>query len=296
MDTTENTNQAKIHDYRTLAGILLLLSGGLLFLDRFLKTGWLSLLVLPAVGLFLYLWGIRRRLNGLILAGGLLASAGLGSINAWGPAVRLNFPGNIGFVISSPHPLLTQIGLIALYTGIGWMVVLITTVFITSQPTWWALVPGGIFSSLGYCLLFSNLRWFDFVLYITLGIGLPLLLWGMITRLIGLMIPGCLLMSAGPGVYLAWRTPVATNGLTQTGIMLVCFAFGWFAISVITRQITQKSHWWPLIPGGILAMVGTGLYIGGDPTHALGFIGNTGSIALMIFGLYLLLMRKGIHH
>jgi hypothetical protein len=42
--------------------------------------------------------------------------------------------------------------------------------------------------------------------------------------------------------------------------------------------------------------VGTGLYIGGDPTRALGFIGNTGSIALMIFGLYLLLMRKGIHH
>ena len=43
-------------------------------------------------------------------------------------------------------------------------------------------------------------------------------------------------------------------------------------------------------------MVGWGLYIGGDSDNALGFISNTGGIALMIFGLYLLLMRKGIHH
>jgi hypothetical protein len=150
--------------------------------------------------------------------------------------------------------------------------------------------------ALGYCLLFSPLRWVDFVLYISLGIGLPLLLWGMITRLIGLIIPGCLLLGAGLGVYLAWRSPIPENGLTQTGIMLVCFAFGWMAISVAARRVIHKSVWWPLIPGGILAVVGTGLYVGGDPTRALGFIGNTGSIALMIFGLYLLLMRKGIHH
>jgi hypothetical protein len=67
-------------------------------------------------------------------------------------------------------------------------------------------------------------------------------------------------------------------------------------ITIAARRVTHKAVWWPLIPGGILAVVGTGLYIGGDPTHAMGFIGNTGSIALMIFGLYLLLMRKGIHH
>jgi hypothetical protein len=43
-------------------------------------------------------------------------------------------------------------------------------------------------------------------------------------------------------------------------------------------------------------MVGWGLYIGGDPENATAFIANTGSVGLIIFGLYLLLLRKGIHH
>jgi hypothetical protein len=295
MDTLDHTNAMKTHNFRTVAGILLLLAGGILFLDRFLKTGWLSLLVLPAVGLFLYLWGIRRKLTGLILAGGLLGAFGLGSMAAWGPAVRLSLPGKIELTIV-PHSLLIQIGLLALYTGIGWVVITVTTAKLTTRPTWWAMVPGGILGAFGACLVFSPLRWVDFALYGALGVGLPLLLWGLITRLIGLIIPGCLLLGAGPGVYLAWWAPATGNGLTQTGVMLVWFAFGWLLITIAARRVTHKAVWWPLIPGGILAVVGTGLYIGGDPTHAMGFIGNTGSIALMIFGLYLLLMRKGIHH
>ncbi len=295
MDMIDRSKSVRTYNFRTVTGILLLLAGGILFLDRFLKTGWLSLLVLPAVGVFLYVWGIRQKHMGLVITGSLLGSVGLGSMVAWGPAVRLSLPGQIQLAII-PHSLLVQVGLIALYTGIGWGVVTITSAVITSRPALWALVPGGILGALGICLLFSPLRWVDFVLYLALGIGLPLLLWGLINRLIGLVIPGCLLLGIGPGVYLAWRMPAAGNGLTQTGIMLVWFAFGWMMISVSARRITPKSVWWPLIPGGILAMVGTGLYIGGDPTHAIGFIGNTGSIALMIFGLYLLLMRKGIHH
>lgn len=295
MDTIEGTKTVKTYNIRTIAGVLLIVAGGVLFLDRFLKTGWLSLVVLPAIGIFLYLWGFRGRNVGLIIAGGLLGSLGLGGMVAWGPAVRLGGPGQIEMT-TVPHALLDQIGILALYTGIGWLVIVITTALVTSKPAWWAMIPGGVLAAFGGCLLFSPMQWVDFVLYGTLGVGLPLLLWGQISRLFGLVIPGCLLIGAGPGVYLAWRMPAAGNGLTQTGIMLVCFAFGWMLISIAARRITHKPVWWPLIPGGILAMVGTGLYIGGDPTHALGFIGNTGSIALMIFGLYLLLMRKGIHH
>ncbi|RPJ51271.1 MAG: hypothetical protein EHM21_03105 [Chloroflexi bacterium] len=295
MHTIDESDPVKIHNYRTIAGILLLVTGGILFLDRFLKTGWLSLLVLPVIGFSLYFWGIRRRLVGLILAGGLVSAVGLGSMAAWGPAVRLDLTGRIGLTIP-PHSPLDQIGYLALYTGIGRGLILLTPVALGLKPIWWALLPAGISGALGFCLLFSPLRWVDFVFYLALGVGLPLLLWGIIRRRVGLMIPGCLLLGAGIGVYLAWRGQTIGNGLAQTGVMLVGFAFGWLAISVIARQVVQKNIWWPLIPGGILAVVGMGLYIGGDPTHALGFIGNTGSIALMIFGLYLLLMRKGIHH
>jgi len=74
----------------------------------------------------------------------------------------------------------------------------------------------------------------------------------------------------------------------------VCFALGWGLIILFSRVTTQKFIWWPLIPGGLLAVVGWGLYIGGDPHNAVSFIGNTGSIGVIIFGLYLLLLRKGI--
>jgi hypothetical protein len=74
--------------------------------------------------------------------------------------------------------------------------------------------------------------------------------------------------------------------------MLVWFALGWGLITIASRILTSRFIWWPLIPGGLLAVVGWGLYIGGDPGNALSFIGNTGSIGLIIFGIYLLLLRR----
>ncbi len=119
--------------------------------------------------------------------------------------------------------------------------------------------------------------------------------WGVGERLFGLIIPGSLLLGIGPGVYFAWRDLIDLNALAQTGEMLVWFAFGWGLITILARRTSGKFIWWPLIPGGILAVAGWGLFIGGDPGNALGFIGNTGSIAMLVFGLYLLLMRKSMH-
>ena len=50
--------------------------------------------------------------------------------------------------------------------------------------------------------------------------------------------------------------------------MLVWFSLGWILITVFLRLLMKKFIWWPLIPGGILAMVGSGLYIGGNPENA----------------------------
>lgn len=231
----------------------------------------------------------------MILAGGLLSGFGAGTISAWGSSIQ---PGSsMGFWITQlQHPLAYQIGTLSLFTGIGWLVVVLTTSAINLTPIWWGLIPAGILGSLGACLLFSPVRWVDLVLYLAAGTGLPMLFWGLTSRLFGLVIPGCLLPTIGAGIYTAWKTPAIGNSLVQTGVMLVWFALGWVLITMGGRITMHRYIWWPLIPGGILAMVGMGLYIGGDPKHALGFIGNTGSIALVIFGLYLLLMRKSIHH
>ena len=133
-----------------------------------------------------------------------------------------------------------------------------------------------------------------FTFYIGLGIGIALLGSGLHWKLFGLIIPGCLLIGISPGLYFAWGNSNVESGLVNTGIFLVCFALGWGLITVFSKVQTQNFLWWPLIPGGILAMVGWGLYIGGSPANAVGFIGNTGSIGLIIFGIYILLMKRGI--
>ena len=100
-------------------------------------------------------------------------------------------------------------------------------------------------------------------------------------------------MGIGPGVYVPWSNTYIESGLAQTGIMLVSFALGFGLIVLFSRVSIRKFIWWPLIPGGVLFMVGWGLYIGGNPNNALSFIGNTGSIGLIILGVYLLLLRQG---
>ncbi len=108
-----------------------------------------------------------------------------------------------------------------------------------------------------------------------------------------LLFQGAFLVTTGPAIYQAWGTRChLCSG--KTGSMLVILAIGWGLITVSSRVITDKFTWWPLIPAGILAMTGWGLYIGGNPDNALGFIGNTGSIVLIILGIYLLLLRHGI--
>ena len=143
--------------------------------------------------------------------------------------------------------------------------------------------------------LLGEMHLLDFILYIGIGIGICFLLAGLIWKLIGFIIPGSLLVGLAPGLYFAWENTSLNNPLEQTGIMLVGFAFGWGLITVTSRTLTRKFVWWPLIPGGILAVVGWGLYIAGNPESAIGFIGNTGSVGLIIFGIYILLMRRSFH-
>jgi hypothetical protein len=261
------------------AGIMLLVCGGTILLDQTLQTGWLSQTVVIAAGLLLAAGGLLARSMLWTLCGGLFAAVGAGSFF---------------LLLAVEQPWSTRLGVFLVCFGLGWLLVLMACVLFLEQKPWWALLPGGLSAALGICFLFSPLRLVDFILYAGLGIGIPLLAWGSLKPLMGLIIPGCLLLGAGVGIYLAWAEVLESTDLAQTGIMLVFFALGWVLITLFARLVTTKLIWWPLIPGGILAVVGWGLYIGGNPNNALSFISNTGSITLILFGIYLILLRRGI--
>lgn len=266
-----------------IIGTFLIAGGGALLLEQRLKTGWLILLLVPAIGLTFLLGGIRWQKKGYVIPGGIITGIGVGLFFFLSPLVHGNWQ--------------TRVGLLLMAAGAGFLLIPLVSYLSSRRITWWAMITGTLIAAVGAAFSFTPLRVTDFVLYIVTGLGLVLLLWGVSSRLFGLIIPGCLLIGIGPGIYTAWSGVTSEpSGLSRTGIMLVCFALGFGLITVFSRVVTDQFIWWPLIPGGVLAVVGWGLYIGGNPDNALSFIGNTGSIGLIIFGVYLLLLRRGIHN
>jgi hypothetical protein len=281
----DNLSSTEIKDpqqsYRLVIGIALIGGGALILLEAFFKTGWLSFLTLPVLALILLIDGIRsRRLLGII-PGCLIGGTGLGLLFGYGGVFNLGWNENLAILLGG--------------FAAGWLGIVAFSRLLLKRYNWWSLLLVGIFGSLALTFAISQMRTIDFFSYTTAGIGFSMLIWGLLAHSFGLIIPGCILSGIGVGLYQAWGSSADLNGLARTGILLVIFAIGWGMITVLSRAIAQKFVWWPLIPAGVMGITGYGLYIGGSPNSAVNFIGNTGSIGLILLGLYLLLVRRGIH-
>ncbi|MHB8136325.1 MAG: hypothetical protein ACYDH1_19120, partial [Anaerolineaceae bacterium] len=266
--------------FAPMIGVVLVVTGLLFLLDQRIKTNWLSLALPVFISLILLAWGIisKRRL--------------------------LMIPGFIMFGLSAAFFILFQRivnykTFTLLFAAIGifsfsWLLLFVTLAVIRKSLAWWALFVATISGAVSINFFIQKPTLLTFVLTISLAVGIVFVLWGTRKRQIGLLIPGFIISTSGAGVYFAWNDQVVSNGLQQTGTMLVWFALGWILITVISKIFSRKFTWWPLIPGGVLPMVGAGLYIGGNPANALGFFQNTGSIGLIMFGVYLILLKYGM--
>jgi hypothetical protein len=264
----------------TTAGLALIAFGIIILADQYLHSGWLTNAIPLLAGLILLYRGLSSRTLGLLIAGGTTSGVGAGLLAAFSPA----WGGGL-------HQRVT---LFITLTALGWVTIFWLAAWTTNRRLLWTLVSAGVTGAVAAWFWLNPVPPIAYFLFFPTAIGLILLLCGLMYRKFGLIIPGCILLGIGPGVYFAWGQAGEPNSLAQTGFMLVTFALGWGLITVFSRVITSSFIWWPLIPGGILAMVGWGLYIGGDPHNALSFIGNTGSIGLIIFGIYLLMWRNEI--
>jgi hypothetical protein len=109
-------------------------------------------------------------------------------------------------------------------------------------------IPGLILIALG--IVFLLLQYFEF------GPGLVLILLALvflapyaITRSYGLLIPGCILAGIGVGL-------IFDRGKSSDVTVPIGLGIGFLAIYAIQLIVARASHWWPLIPGGILVLVG----------------------------------------
>ncbi len=264
----------------SLFGLMLVIAGVMIICELRIKTGWLIIAIPGLMGLILLMYGLLSSKKGWLIAGSLVTGIGLGIFFA-----LQNFREIL---------LLHRFGYLLMFLAAGWMISFILLKLFYQITAWWALICASIFGGAAYAMLFKGANAFDIVLDITIPLGLVFLIWGFRRRLIGLIITGCVVMASGAGIYMGWNRATDPQGLVETGTMLVWFSLAWFMVTVFSRILFRKFIWWPLIPGGVLAMTGWGLYIGGNPGNAVDFVGNTGSIGLIIFGVYLLLMRFGM--
>ena len=94
----------------------------------------------------------------------------------------------------------------------------------------------------------------------------------------GLLIPGCILLGIGLG-------NLAAGSIREFGDFdSIALGLGFIAIFVIAALYEGRTHWWPLIPGGILVI--RGLQEGSQAVRDLIAVGWP--VILILIGLLLL--------
>ena len=125
-------------------------------------------------------------------------------------------------------------------------------------------------------------------LLIVPGLGALFLLWGILTRNAGLMIPGGILSGVGWGIF-AIAGPFSTwQGDHEGGVFLISLGLGFGLITLVTAVFAKETHWWALIPGGIIAFVGFSIIFGGALFGIGAFAGKLWPVVLILLGISIL--------
>ncbi|MBP8949601.1 MAG: hypothetical protein KBG73_12235 [Candidatus Promineofilum sp.] len=161
---------------------------------------------------------------------------------------------------------------------------------------------GGLILIFGGALAFAGQivpdSWgLGFGLLVLLGLGLSFIFAGLLTREAGWFIPGGILTGIGVGIALvdgplARLIPAGLLPGDEGGLFMLAFAGGWFLISVLTALFSDGTHWWPLIPGGIMLLIGLAAGFGSIFGTVLSLVGNLWPIALIAAGLYVLYQAR----
>jgi hypothetical protein len=152
------------------------------------------------------------------------------------------------------------------------------------------VASGVILILIGTFILLSRWLALDLGVYLLLLLGLGMLIWGMFSRSSGWIIAGSILTGIGTGV-LVFNSPWQIASDYQPGIFLLCFALGWFLIPLLTRLFTPGTHWWPFIPGGIMAVVGCALLFARGALQA-DLVNVLQGALLILAGLYLVFHKS----
>jgi hypothetical protein len=129
----------------------------------------------------------------------------------------------------------------------------------------------------------------DMGLLIVPGLGALFLVWGILTRNEGLMIPGGILSGVGWGIYAITGPFSIWQGDNEGGVFLIFLGLGFGLITVVTAVFGKETHWWALIPGSIIAFIGASILFGGALLKVVAFAGKLWPVLLILLGVSILI-------
>ncbi len=124
-----------------------------------------------------------------------------------------------------------------------------------------SVVGGVILIMLGVAFLAMQVLGEGAGALVPLGIGVAFLVSHFAYRSYGFLVPGAILTGLGSGLLVEQFTDVPGEPI------VLGLGLGFLLIFVIDRGLTHagpsEGAWWPLIPGGILTLVGAGTLVPG---------------------------------
>jgi hypothetical protein len=115
-----------------------------------------------------------------------------------------------------------------------------------------AIAAGLVIAGIGVILLLAQYTP-DVGTWIPLALGLVFLAAFFSRREYGFLVPGSILVGVGVGILLS----AAVADSWSDTVMLLSIAGGFIGIWVVGWLMRlPENHWWPFIPGGILAVIG----------------------------------------
>jgi hypothetical protein len=154
------------------------------------------------------------------------------------------------------------------------------------------LIWGLILLAIGVLALIGQFAAFDWLdnlaIFFLAGLGALFLLMGITQREAGWMIPGGILSCIGWGIVAIEGPFNLFSCLDDGGVFMLAFAAGWVLITLLTAVFTDETHWWALIPGGIMALIGATVLWGGAFESTLELLAKLWPLALIIAGLVIL--------
>ncbi len=152
------------------------------------------------------------------------------------------------------------------------------------------MAGGAVLILLGVALLIGPLTGWQFTWLALPTMAVIFLAWGLIMRTFGLIIPGGILAGIALGTALIQFRPSLLDGPDNGGLFLLCFAAGWGLITLLSPLTEGGFRWWPLIPGGIMAVIGAALLT--EQIQMLTWLNIAGPLLLIGLGVWVIFRRR----